>query len=99
MKFYHEGLGHPTASRLLQKIRQKYYWININEDIINYCKNCKHCKLRKADYRVSHISMSRYTGVKRAFQRVHIDLVGPLTKTNSGYEYILVIKDSLTQWI
>ena len=71
----------------------------MNDDITKYCNSCKHCKLRKADYRVPRLPLSRYPGVTRAFQRVHIDLVGPLTKTDSGYEYILVIKDALTQWI
>ena len=71
----------------------------MDEDITKYCNSCRHCKLRKADYRVPRLPLSRYPGVTRAFQRVHIDLVGPLTKTDSGHEYILVIKDALTQWI
>ena len=84
---------------MIQTIKLKYYWSKMDEDITNYCNSCKHCKLRKADYRVPRLPLFRYPGVTRAFQRVHIDLVGPLTKTDTGFEYILVIKDALTQWV
>ena len=97
LTFFHEGLGHPGASRMIKTVRKKYYWSKMDDDITNYCNSCRQCKLRRADYKVPRLPLSRYPGVTKAFQRVHIDLVGPLTKTDSGYEYILVIKDALTQ--
>jgi len=32
-------------------------------------------------------------------ERVHLDFLGPLTKSNSGNEFILVIVDQYIKWI
>ena len=34
-----------------------------------------------------------------AFERVHIDIMGPLMETQKGNKYILVIVDQFTKWV
>jgi transposase InsO family protein len=104
MKMYHEGLGHPGGSRTKATIRLGYYWPGMNKDIKNYCKACLFCHRRKADNKRANIPIQSYgqargADAQRPFSRVHIDLTGPLPKTDRGHQYILVAKDALTKWI
>ena len=98
MRFYHEGLGHPGNQRMMKSIAQRYWWPGITTDVEAYCKACRQCKLRKADNNSARLPILRYPRSQRPFELVHIDLTGPFPKSN-GYEYILVIKCALTQWI
>lgn len=54
--------------------------------------NCS--KYRNAD---SNIQSDRIS-LSEPFVRVHIDIIGPLPKTESGTKYIIVTVDSLTCW-
>jgi len=32
------------------------------------------------------------------FSRIHVDILGPLPKTDDGYKYVLLVVDSFTKW-
>ena len=99
LRFYRESTGHPGGKRLALSIQQRYWWPNIVDDAARYCARCQHCCRRKADNRVAAKPLQRYPCSTRLFDQCHIDIIGRLPKTASGFEYILVIKCSLTQWI
>ena len=99
LRFYHEGLGHPGKLRLARTIQTRYWWPNVIIDVAKYCARCQHCCRRKADNRVAAMPLQHYPRATRPFELVHIDLIGRLHKTANGYEYILVCKCALTQWI
>lgn len=32
------------------------------------------------------------------FEQLHVDILGPITKTNKGHQYILLFVDSYSRW-
>ena len=100
LRFYHIGNGHPGTNRTAHTISQRYWWKGRYDDISEYVCTCRPCKLRKADNFKAKPPVLRYPRSQRPFDLVHVDLTGPLPKSGpQGFEYILVVKDALTQWI
>ncbi len=67
-------------------------------DIERHVQNCKACARRKARNAVPAVPIQQYDSPNMPWQRVHIDLTGPLTITHKGNAYIVVIKDALTRY-
>ena len=63
--------------------------------IEEYVRTCDICQKRGRPFRrETHIPIS----VKGPFQRVGIDIKGPLRETGQGKRYIIVAMDYLTKW-
>ena len=91
---------HPTARHLgtdamYYKIAERYYWDQMYRDIKEYVKTCEECQKRQKGRRKEPLHLIQ---VGRAFERIGIDLVGPLPITQQNNRYIIVVTDYLTQW-
>ena len=54
---------------------------------------------RKSTHLNTNIPIQSYDSMMRPFDRCHIDLTGPFTRTDDGNAYILVFKCAFTGWI
>src|SRR5205085_12026253 len=91
---------HPTARHLgtnamFYKIAERYYWDQMYRDIKEYVRTCEECQKRAKTKRKEPLHPIQ---VGRAFERIEIDLVGPLTITKQNNRYIIVATDYLTRW-
>jgi hypothetical protein len=98
LRFVHDAFGHPGSSRLKVSIQLKYWWKGLAKSVIDHCTACQHCKLRKSSHRVIKPPLQHYPPVTRPFQRAHMDCIR-LPETYFKYNYILVVKCALTQWV
>jgi hypothetical protein len=71
----------------------------MKKDIRKYTNDCRFCQLRKTNNFQPTIPMQLYEPANYPFERIHIDLTGPLIESNDNNKYILVVKDALTKWI
>jgi len=100
LRMHHEGYGHMGASRMLETIRLRYFWSNMDKDINDHTGKCLDCKLRKTYQRRPEVPLMKYDDTARPLDRVHIDLTGPLPTTKGlKHRYIMVIKDYLTKYV
>ena len=99
LKVHHEGFAHIGSNRMLETIKLRYFWSNMERDIALHCDGCINCKLRKSYQRRPKVPIMKYSKVRLPLDRVHVDLTGPLPRTNGGYRFILVIKDYLTKHV
>src|SRR6185312_10518247 len=65
------------------------------KDIKEYVKTCEECQKRQKSKRKEPLHPIQ---VGRAFERIGIDLVGPLPITARNNCYIIVATDYLTRW-
>ena len=65
------------------------------KDVQNYVRSCEVCQKRGKSKRKEPLHPIQ---VGRAFERIGIDLVGPLPITNRNNRYIIVATDYLTRW-
>ena len=99
MELYHDSKGHPGAARTKETIYLTYWWKGMSADVECHVKSCKSCARRKARNAVAAIPIQGYHAPTMPWERVHIDLTGPLTTTTLGNRYIVVIKDALTRYV
>ena len=86
----HLGIG-----STYNKIKERYYWPTMYEDIKSYIQTCDICQRRGNEIRRQTL---RPLEVKAPFHRVGIDIKGPLPITKEGNRYIIVAIDYLTKW-
>ncbi|CAK1554979.1 unnamed protein product [Leptosia nina] len=79
--------GHLGTARMLNRIKEKYYWKNMRSDIENYIKNCSLCQSNKAFRQTNRAPMQITTTSTKPFERLSMDL-----------EYILTMQDNLTKF-
>ena len=98
-ELYHDSKGHPGAERSSDTARQTYWWFGIVNDLEKHVKNCKACARRKARNAVPAVPIQQYDSPSMPWDRVHIDLTGPFTRSTRGHTHIVVIKDALTRYV
>ena len=97
---YHDTLlgGHMGIANTTEKIREKYCWRGMTEDVKKWVNSCQRCQLSKRG-RSNNIGLHRPIICTRPFQQVHIDLAGPLVRTNKGNKYIVVMIDAFSRYV
>ena len=97
---YHDsqaGGAHLGVEKVKGALQDKYHWPGMHSDIVDYIKSCDRCQRAKRDYHPYNPPLVPMPKARR-FERWHIDILGPLYKTQEGYEYILLCVDACTRW-
>lgn len=89
--------GHFGLNKTLQKIRQRYYWATCKRDVEEWYAKCKTCVARKEHDEKRKSPLQTYS-VGAPFERIQVDILGPLPVTTSGNKYLLVAADCFTRW-
>ena len=89
--------GHMGTFKTYEKLRLRYYWRGMFNDVQHWCRTCVHCAMKKRP-RATNKAPLLPIPVENAFDRVGVDCVGPLPVSKSGNRYIVVFSDYLTKW-
>ena len=90
--------GHLGRKKVLPKLRERYFWVGMSADVRAYLRRCVKCAQKKGPQRRHRAPLQQYR-VGAPLERVAIDVLGPLTETHGGNEYVLVIGDYFTKWM
>ncbi len=90
------SLSHPGIRATQRLITERYIWPGMNKDIRRWARSCIHCQRSKIQ-RHTITPLSTFETPEARFERVHLDLVGPLPASN-GCTYILTCIDRFTRW-
>ena len=85
--------GHIGINHLYAKMRLEYYWPGIYGDIRNYVRSCGVCSPKNTPE-----APLLPIPVGEAFERVGVDVIGPMKRSRSGNKYIICFTDYLTKW-
>ncbi|KRY07935.1 Retrovirus-related Pol polyprotein from transposon [Trichinella patagoniensis] len=66
-------------------------------DVQAWCRTCMQCARRKGPTKNNRAPMQVMTA-EYPLQRVGVDILGPLERTSSGNQYVLVLTDCFTKW-
>lgn len=89
--------GHFGRDKTMKRLGGTAWWPGWRKDVELYVANCGICQRMKTEPVISAEAMP--LPVAGCFERVHLDLVGPLPKTARGVEYILTAVDSATKFL
>lgn len=101
MELYHNNPlfgGHPGITKMLRKIRLKYYWKNMTRDITRYVKSCMNCQKNKSLRKTKEPMVITETPTT-AFDIIIIDTIGPFIPSNNGNVYAVTIICDLTKYL
>ncbi len=99
MQNLHNGPAgcHLGIAKTLAKIRQRFFWYGMSNDVQEWCRMCLDCARRKSPTRAPRAPLVNIkTG--NPMERVALDILGPLPSTVRGNKYIVVIADYFTRW-
>lgn len=100
LRVHHDApcAGHPGARKTRQRVAKQYFWRGMRRDIVEYCRACKSCSLRKTPKGRRPAPFQEFGQLSSPFERTAMDIVGPLPVTTAGSKYILVFVDHLTRF-
>lgn len=90
--------GHCGVERTYQKIRRNFHWKNMRDDIAQYIRTCLKCQKFKIYEKKTQMPMTITDTPKQAFEKVEMDIVGPMLITEKGHRYLLTIQCNLTKF-
>ncbi|XP_033761966.1 uncharacterized protein K02A2.6-like [Pecten maximus] len=77
----------------------EFFWPGVNADVTRFCRSCDVCQRTFPKGRVSKVPLGTMPLIDIPFQRVAIDIIGPLQPaTDRGNRYILTIVDYATRY-
>src|SRR6185369_3132958 len=92
----HSLAGHFGIEGTYNRSKGRYYWPNIYRTIAEYIKTCDVCQWQRAP---QHYEPLHPIQVGQPFDRMGIDIIGPMKRTAKGNRYIVVATEYLTKWV
>lgn len=90
--------GHQGPERTIERIRRQYRWKGMNREIEDFIRRCVKCQRYKCSRRTLAPLMLSDTQYK-PFDKIHLDMVGPVTETASNNKLILTIQDAFSRFM
>ncbi|GFO03184.1 hypothetical protein PoB_002968900 [Plakobranchus ocellatus] len=100
LSYAHESdlAGHSGFRKTLSAICTHFSWPGVCSDVKNYTTSCHLYQIKPRTGRDRPAPFQPVPIVGEPFERVMIDLVGPLPLSSDRYEYLLMLVDVSTRW-
>ena len=89
--------GHLGRDKTARRILQRFYWPTLYKDVAEFCRSCPACQ-KTSQRKHKPVPMMPLPIIDVPFERIAMDIVGPLPKSRSGHRYILVVCDYATRY-
>ena len=89
--------GHLGKEKTRQRILQQFFWPTLYKDVEESCRCCSQCQ-KSSKKRVSKAPLVPLPIIYTPFQKIAVDIFGPLPRSRNGHRYILVICDYATRY-
>uniref|UniRef100_A0A8C9Y874 Gypsy retrotransposon integrase-like protein 1 n=1 Tax=Sander lucioperca TaxID=283035 RepID=A0A8C9Y874_SANLU len=90
--------GHFGGERTLARLKARYYWYNMRDDVTLWCRTCTSCAAKARLKKTPQAAMGT-VWVGAPFERIAVDLMGPLNETERRNRYIIVVQDCFSKWV
>lgn len=100
IKEYHESVigGHRGSFKLRQLLQERFYWPGMGKEIVEFIRSCPSCQTNKNYIPKIRQPMQITDTPRSAFEKIQIDIVGPLPVSSKGNQYLLTLQDNLTKY-
>lgn len=90
--------GHAGIKRMSNNIKKFYYWPSMDKDIQEFVGKCDLCQKQKYSNKIKQ-PMEITSTSSYAFEKIYLDIVGPLPTDNAGHCYVLTLQCELSKFI
>ena len=85
--------AHTGRRKTAQKLREHFFWPGLNKDVREACRSCGQCqKAARVDRQKAPLMPLP------VFDRITMDIVGPLQRSHLGNKYVLTLMDYATKY-
>jgi transposase InsO family protein len=84
------------SNKCYHHLKMQYYWPRMKESINEQLQNCDLC-LKHKPCKINYKIPGQNLNTKMLFEKIAIDITGPLERTTDGYVYILGIIDHFSK--
>ncbi len=84
----HDGLGHGGIGTTRALVNRHFIWPNMKRNITNHIKACTTCRLNNKGGNPK-LPLCEPQVISERFEKLAIDVVGPLPTTKRHFRYIL----------
>ncbi|KAM7312534.1 uncharacterized protein ISCGN_009439 [Ixodes scapularis] len=89
--------GHQGIKRTSDRVLESFYWPGVLADVKRFVRSCDLCQRTIPKGMVSNAPLGRMPIIETPFERVSIDLIGPLSPTSKNEnQFILTLVDFST---
>ena len=90
--------GHFGQFKTEKRVAALGYWHRWKTDVSLFVKSCEKCNRFKRGLNVRQ-GLLKHASVNSAWQKVHVDLMGPFVKSRDGYFYLLTAVCAFTKYL
>ena len=90
--------GHLGSKKPFDRLLSRFHWPGFIHDVSQHCMSCKACQKCGGRKSIKHAHFVLLLIIEERFQRIAMDIVGPLIRSKSGNKFILVICDYSTRY-
>lgn len=89
--------GHLGKNKTTARIKKYFYWPGLKADVTQFCKSCPVCQ--KVSLKRPHRApLQPLPVIGTPFERLGMDVLGPVERSRSGNRFMLVITDYATRY-
>ena len=89
--------GHLGEDKTTGKVRERFYWPGLQQDVAQWIRTCPVCATRKSPPQRNRAPLKTIVS-GFPMQVVAVDILGPFPESTTGNSYILVAGDYFTKW-
>lgn len=99
MQKFHDQIGHVGLKRCEEIIKTDYWFPKMTRFITKYVRSCLECAYGKGNYGKLSGELHPIPKSSIPMETLHIDHLGPFSRTTKGYQYILMIIDGFSKFL
>lgn len=94
----HDDALHLGSDKTIAKVKKKYYWPNIGDDVRAHIRKCSVCHESKPSNRSQNPMVGSPRLATKPFQIIAVDFIQSLPRSKSGKAHLLVILDLFSKF-
>jgi len=99
MRRSHDECGHLGVFKTANRIRQRFYWPKLQEDVQAYIRRCDACRSSKDLRTTQRPPMGQQKIATRPWQIISMDFVGKFPRSSHQNTQLLVIYDWFSKYV
>ncbi len=89
--------GHLGEAKTRERLMARFFWPGIHENVRRWCAACRECQLVNPPA-TAKAPLRPLPLMEVPFERIGMDLIGPLERSARGYRFALVLVDYATRY-
>lgn len=89
--------GYFETNKMLERIRDRLYWVGYRSDVEYPCRNCIICDIAEG-LRIRGRGHIQKYNIGAPFERMTLNITGSFPVIDSSNKYTMVILDYFTKW-